>query len=533
MRKRVLLTFLALAFGLNAWLGPPSPGRTLRAPCSCLRQPRRSAACRARARRHSLGSRLMAQCLGQPRALSPSLKPGPSTKIPPSMRRVLSCLSVFAALFALRAWDINQHFFLLGDQIRDWQVALRPFWSLPLTGPHSNLGGYSLGPIFYWVLWAIRVTLGPAFGNLPHVGGAGLAALQSAADAFLFFSLWRRVRSPWIALAAVALPAAGSFDAGMSTLIWNPGVASAIAKIAMALFLLERRGSQPMLYLTLATAWLALQAHITGLYVTVPIFGWLIGRELVGRQWRAAGDAALAAIECVLVLQIPYALYLLGTSSGELPASGALATMAGAAGRPLWLTLTRSWDAVMSRTNFLLAESWPLPAFGWIVAVAAALVCWRARRDPPLLVVTVLPLATATLVFAPWQQPETYWFLVLGPSVAMTLVLGFTTFGPPRVTDAFAMGLVAVLVVAAPARYRASQNATFFRFPNYGSLLRGSRDIVKRRPDVRDIRTSFELPPSTDRLYLFNLLGGRLNSEGAEVALIAADGSVSYDRAAR
>lgn len=448
------------------------------------------------------------------------------------MRRVWPCLAVFAALFALRAWDNSQHFFLLGDQMRDWQVALRPFSALPLTGPPSNLGGYSLGPVFYWVLWAIRVTLGPAFGNLPHAAGIGLAALQSAADAFLFFALWRRVRSPWIALAPIALAAAGSFDIGMSTLIWNPTVANALAKAAMALFLLERRGSRPMLYVTMATAWLALQAHTTGLYVTVPIFGWLIGREVASRQWRAAGVAVRTAIDCVIVLQIPYAVHLLGTSSGsELPGANAFAVLSEASAQPAWLTLTRSWEAMTSRANFLLFDPWQLPAFGVIVAIAAALMIWRGRRDPPLLVVTVLPLATAAFVFAPWQQPETYWFLVLGPSVAMTLVLGVTTYGPPRVANAVAIALLVALVLTVPVRYRDSQNATFFRFPNYGSLLRGSRDIVKRQADVRELRTSFELPPSTDPLYLFTLLGGRLNPQGAFVAVIAVDGSVSYAQA--
>lgn len=449
-------------------------------------------------------------------------------------RRVWPCLAVFAALFTLRAWDNSQHFFLLGDQIRDWQVALQPFTSLPLTGPPSVLGGYALGPAFYWVLWAIRVVLSPIYGHLPHGAGIGLAALQSAADGFLFFALWHRLRSPWVALAPIALAAAGSFDIGMSTLIWNPTVANALAKTAMALVLLERRGSRPMLYVTMGTAWLAMQAHTTGLYVTVPIFGWLVGREVAERRWRAAGVAIRAAFDCVLVLQIPYTLHLFGTSfGGELPGARGFAALSEASRDPIWSTLAHAWESMTSRTDFLLFDPWQFPAFGAAVAAASVLVCWRARRDPVLLVVTVLPMATAAIVFAPWQQPETYWFLVVGPSVAMTLVLGFTTFAPARVADVAAIALVAGIAVAVPIRYRTSQNATFFRFPNYGSLLRGSREVARRRPDIREIRTSFELPPSTDPAYLFTLLGGRLNPDGPLIALVAEGGSVSYVQAPR
>jgi hypothetical protein len=441
---------------------------------------------------------------------------------------------MFAALFVLRAWNIHQHFFLLGEQIRDWSVALGPFSSLPLTGPPSTAGGHGLGPTYYWILWAVRLACGPAFGDLPHAAGVGLAVLQSAADALLFHALWRRIESPWLAVAAIALSAAGQFDVGMSTLIWNPPVANALAKSAMALFLLSPRGSRPWLYATMATAWMALQVHSTALFIAGPIFAWLIGREIVGRQWRAAGIAVRAALDCILVLEIPYVLDLLGGTgaSGGAPGSRAFATFSAASGTSRGVTMIRSWDALTSRANFLFADAWTVQAFVWIMTVAVALMCWRARRDPSLLVVTVLPLVMATAVLAPWREPESYWYLLIGPPAAITLVVGLSAVGSARVVNGCAIALVVLLVLAAPVRYRASQTDKYFRFPNYGALLRGSREIVKRQDGIRDLRTSFELPPSTDRLYLFTLLGGRLNAEGPVVAIVATDGSVSYVRAA-
>src|SRR5262245_22513486 len=99
------------------------------------------------------------------------------------LARVALPMLVFALTLAVRIRGVSTHFWLLGDQIRDWAIALRPFTDLPLVGPPTHVGGYTIGPAFYWILWLIRVTIGPFFNNLPHAGGIGQAALQSAADA--------------------------------------------------------------------------------------------------------------------------------------------------------------------------------------------------------------------------------------------------------------------------------------------------------------------------------------------------------------
>src|SRR4029077_11103859 len=123
--------------------------------------------------------------------------------------------------FTIRAWGISTRFQLLGDQIRDWEIALQPLTSLPLVGPPTHVHGYTVGPAFYWILWAIRLTVGPWFQNLPHAGGIGQALLQSGADALLLEAIWRRTGVVWIALAAVVLIATASFDLSLSALVWN------------------------------------------------------------------------------------------------------------------------------------------------------------------------------------------------------------------------------------------------------------------------------------------------------------------------
>ena len=153
--------------------------------------------------------------------------------------RLAIALLVFAATLAMRIDGISQHFWLLGDQIRDWAIALRPFSDLPLVGPPTHVGGYTIGPAFYWILWILRVLFGPWFDNLPHAGGIGQAALQSAADALLLVAIWRRTGSPWVALATVVIIATAAFDVSLASLVWNPPMGAALAKLAMAAVLVD------------------------------------------------------------------------------------------------------------------------------------------------------------------------------------------------------------------------------------------------------------------------------------------------------
>src|SRR4051794_8984355 len=96
--------------------------------------------------------------------------------------------AVGIALAVFRTRGISQHFFMLTDQIRDWAVALEPFTRMPLVGPPTHVGGYTIGPAFYWVLWTIRVLVGPWCDNLPHAGGIGQATLLSAVDALFLLA---------------------------------------------------------------------------------------------------------------------------------------------------------------------------------------------------------------------------------------------------------------------------------------------------------------------------------------------------------
>src|ERR1043165_5544992 len=63
------------------------------------------------------------------------------------------CLLLCLYSFYFRTFQVTEHFHLLGDQVRDWNLALKPFRELPGVGTPTSQGGYCLGPIFYWTLW--------------------------------------------------------------------------------------------------------------------------------------------------------------------------------------------------------------------------------------------------------------------------------------------------------------------------------------------------------------------------------------------
>src|SRR5918993_1473635 len=106
--------------------------------------------------------------------------------------RVAVAAVFFSYVLYIRVYDIADTFLMLGEQTRDWAIALGGITELPLTGAPSTAGGRGFGPVYYWILWLGRNLVGPFTDFLPHAGGLTVALLQSTADAWLLLALWRR-----------------------------------------------------------------------------------------------------------------------------------------------------------------------------------------------------------------------------------------------------------------------------------------------------------------------------------------------------
>lgn len=441
---------------------------------------------------------------------------------------VAIALSLLTALVAARTMGLTTTMWLLGDQIRDWSAVLGSAADLPLSGPPSVAGGSALGPFYYWLLWLIRVTIGPWFDNLPHAGTLGLAIVYAAADVILFFAVRRFSGSGALALATVLLLATAPYDLALSSTVWSPPVAVALVKCALALFLHNAyHPSRWRMVATVAVAWMAVQTHSSTILVFLPLASWFVVRELAARRWRSTVETIRIIIEVVLILQIPYIVdrMLSDTPRGAptMIVEGVKAVVAD----PLSAQPVATFDKIVGLFRFLWASPFEAPWLLWLLTASAVGALVLARRRPDLLFVTVLPLAAAVIGFSAWPHPiEAYWFMGLAPAVALMIVAGVCAVPAGRARDGVALILLLGVLSAQSGRLYAT--LTIHRLQEYGALMEGSRAIAHRTLEIGSIETAFELPPSTDPAFLFSCLGGRVSASAPYDAVIGRDGTVTF-----
>lgn len=439
---------------------------------------------------------------------------------------------VFLLIFALRIRGVSDHFILLRDQMRDWSIAMRPFVDLPLVGPPTHVGGYTIGPAFYWILWALRVVLGPFFDNLPHAGGIGQAAIQSAADAMLLVAIWRRTGSPWAALATVVLVATASFDLNLAAVVWNPTMGTALAKMATAAILLDwHRGSLFRAAAAAVVAWAAVHAYTGALFVALGVFAAMLLDPLVRGDRRMAWRNTLVTGLTIAVLQLPYAAHqmLHGFRDGAMsaPIGSAMRVLSG--GSPP--EIGKSIAGYVRAVRDIQVAPWTMPAVGWMLLVCSIVVAARYIRDPALLSVTLLPQLAAIAAYSLFLASlDDYYYLSLMPSAVLTLVLAATAMPSRRVAHAVGAGLLIGALALVPGRIRRERDLP--RMPEYQLLVDASRKIRSLRQPMRAIETDFRLPPTGDPEYLFGLLGGRIDRSSPWIATIRADGRIDYRQVA-
>jgi len=451
---------------------------------------------------------------------------------PKRERLTASGVAVLTLTFALtltaRVWGIDRHYWMLEDQIRDWSVALRPFTSLPLVGSPTHVHGYTIGPAFYWILWIIRTTVGPWFGNLPHAGGIGQAMLQSAADTLLLAAVWRRTGSVWLALTTVVAVATAAADLSYSALVWNPMAGAALSKIATAFVLLGwPQRSAAGVAVTAAVAWCAVQSYTGAIFVAVGVFAALLAGSAERRNRRAVVKNAAIVAVVVAVLQVPYAIHQFSNRFNDSGMSAVTGSVQQVLKGEQPLDLGRSWDGYAHAFTEIETAPWRKRWFVWVLVGCAAVVASRFRRDRPLLAVILLPQIAAVLGYA-WYVGDFldyYYYFPLMPAAVLTLTLSITAVRPTAWARAVSVALLIAALALVPARLRLS--ATLSRMPQYGPLLDGSRALVQLQRPVRAIRTEFALPPTSDPEFIYGILGGRIDRTSAFTGVIAADGRAS------
>jgi hypothetical protein len=454
----------------------------------------------------------------------------------------------FLYVLYIRVYDIADTFLMLGEQTRDWAIALGGITELPLTGAPSTAGGRGFGPVYYWLLWLGRHLVGPFADFLPHAGGITVALLQSIADTWLLLVLWRRVGAP-LALAMCLVIASAPFDIAISSVIWNPPVAAALIKMASAMALsLGEAPSRWQLAVTAMLAWCAVQAHLSAVFVAAPLLLALVAADLQVRRGsggigepggsspheegssrqarlRRAGVTAGLVAGVILVLQIPYFMAAIGDPAAPMGPTAAISSMANTAA----FQLDRSYGSVVNGTGELLVRQFDAWRFQIPTLVAAIIVVVRWRRDIVLLAASIGAVAAATILFATWTRGyDSYWFLTLTPAMVLTYGMAIAAL-PSRIAIHAAGGvLLAGTLLLQPGRIDQSQ--AFFKYPPYRTMRIASYELAARAPVLRDIRVNFEgVHPTMDKYFIYRILGGRIDPSAPQQAYVNGDGSVRID----
>jgi hypothetical protein len=439
--------------------------------------------------------------------------------------RTAVAIAFFVYVLYIRIYDIADAFLMLGEQTRDWTIALGGITELPLTGAPSTAGGRGFGPVYYWILWLGRNLVGPFTDFLPHAGGITVALLQSSADTWLLVALWRRV-GPFLALAMCLTIASAPFDIAISSVIWNPPVAAALIKMATAMAL-ELGDTSPRwkIVATAALAWFAVQAHLSAVFVAAPLLAGLAARPLLNNKWRESGIAAATVAVVVIALQIPYFIAIARDPAAPVGPTNAISNMANANA----FRLDRSYNAVVNGAGDLLVRQFDSWRFQIPTLIAAIIVLLKWRRDVMLLAVSVGGITGATILFATWTRGyDSYWFLTL--TTALVLIYGMAVAAIPFRPAVQGIGIVLLAGILAVQPMRINQSAVFFKYPHYRTMRLASYELAARHPVLRDIRVNFEgVHPTMDKYIIYRILGGRIDPSAAQQAYVNGDGSVRVE----
>jgi hypothetical protein len=457
--------------------------------------------------------------------------------------RVAVAAVFFSYVLYIRTYDIADTFLMLGEQTRDWSIALGNLSELPLTGAPSTAGGRGFGPVYYWILWLGRHLVGPFTDFLPHAGGITVALMQSFADTWLLLVLWQRVGA-FLSLAMCLAIASAPFDIAISSVIWNPPVAAALIKMATAMAL-SLGVAPPRWKIAVAAmlAWFAVQAHLSAIFVAAPLLAGLVVTALLParrdkvfehddatapplqQRLRTAGVRAALVGGVILVLQVPYLIQISRDPAAPMGPSSALRNMANADA----IRIDRSYNSIVNGAGEVLVRQFDSWRFQIPTAIAAVIVLIAWRRDVMLLAVSVGGILGATVLFATWTRGyDSYWFLTL--TTAMVLTFGMAIAAIPWRIAVHGVGAVLLLGIALLQPIRIGQSEAFFKYAPYRTMRIASYELASKHPVLRDIRVNFDgVHPTMDKYFMYTILGGRIDKAAPQQAYVNGDGSVRIE----
>jgi hypothetical protein len=276
-----------------------------------------------------------------------------------------------------------------------------------------------------------------------------------------------------------------------------------------------------------AFAWLAVQSHLSGLFVAAPLLVALAAAPFfdrvpeVRRSFYDRAKPAVAAAITVIVLQIPFLISLVLEPSAPAGPTSAIASLTNPQVFRPWF----AYSGVTGITGNLVVHLYDGAEFTVPVAIAAIVVAITYRKDLPLIAVSAGGILTATLLFVTSTRAyDGYWFVPLTTALVLTFTMAIAAI--PSKSAVTWIGFAALAVVAWRQPARIEDSKRFFKYPQYGTMVTASRDLIMKAPAVRDIELTFDAHPTMDRFFVYRTLGGEIRPTAMWTAIFNADGTV-------
>ncbi len=209
---------------------------------------------------------------------------------------------------SLRLYRIQDYMTFLGDEGRDVLVVYNILHGhLTLLGPTSSVGGFFLGPIYYYFmapfLWLF---------NYNPVGPAVMVALFGIATVWLLYKFVSEIFNTRVGLIAAFLYSVSPIVISYSRSSWNPNPLPFFALLIM--YVLYRNSLHKNNKLVLAAGILlgiAMQLHYLSLFLATIMFVYILCSELVRSKFKL--------LEQIKTLVKEYAVLLTGFVIGWSP----------------------------------------------------------------------------------------------------------------------------------------------------------------------------------------------------------------------
>lgn len=212
----------------------------------------------------------------------------------------IAAILLLAAYFRLH--NISGYMTFLGDEGRDVLVVKRMIvdhkWTL--LGPTASVGGFFLGPIYYYFmlpfLWTWR---------LDPTGPAVMVALFGIATVYLVYRAGRDMFNPWIGFVASTLYALSPVVIAYSRSSWNPNIVPFFSLLTIyLLWKYESSGKMRNIFWVGVSMGIGIQLHYLFLFLFPVTAIWILLHGTLGAKIRSTLFAGVGFV-------IGYAPFLL------------------------------------------------------------------------------------------------------------------------------------------------------------------------------------------------------------------------------